>query len=49
MNYWYINCIEFFIKKLNKGLLYSLCIGNQDIVNINVCKIVQTCHIQLLV
>ena len=33
MNYWYINYIEFFIEKLNKGLLYSLYIGNQDIVS----------------
>ena len=28
-----MNYTEFFIEKLNKGLLYSLCIGIQDIVD----------------
>ena len=29
----------FFTKKLNKGLLYSLYIGNQDIVSVNILEI----------
>ena len=33
--------IKFFIGKLNKGLLYSLYIGNQDIVSINITKILK--------
>jgi len=28
-----VNHTEFFIEKLNKSLLYGLCIGTQDIVN----------------
>ena len=28
-----MNHIEFFIEKLNKGLFYSLCIGNQSFIN----------------
>lgn len=38
--------IKFFIGKLNKGLLYSLYIGNQDIVSINITKIFKNCTIR---
>lgn len=38
--------IKFFIGKLNKGLLYSLYIGNQDIVGINITEIFKNCTIR---
>lgn len=38
--------IKFFIGKLNKGLLYSLYIGNQDIVSINITEIFKNCTIR---
>lgn len=38
--------IKFFIGKLNKGLLYGLYIGNQDIVSINITEIFKNCTIR---